>query len=104
MNNVAHINKVVRSAIPKGKPVRILWHETGAGKSRILRVITPAWKTLPRSERNLRVEQVISAKLNDRDRAQIFRVSVLTGEEFNLMREWDPVRYGRPRSSGNGSH
>jgi hypothetical protein len=82
MSATERINKLVRMAIPKSKPVQILWHSTGIGKSQILRIITPAWKSLPRSERILKIQRAIEPSLNEEDRERIFRISVLTKAEL----------------------
>jgi hypothetical protein len=85
MSTTTRINRLVRAAIPKGKPVRIIWYPTGFGKSRILRVVTPAWKTLPRSDRIFKLQQAIEPSLTPKERAQIFRISVLTAQEFKRL-------------------
>src|SRR6266852_6190873 len=85
MSTTAKINKLVRKAIPKGKPARILWYPTGFGKSKILRVVTPAWKSLPRSDRIFKLQQAIEPNLTAKERAEIFRMSVLTSQEFKRL-------------------
>src|SRR5436305_914737 len=87
MSTTARINRLVRQAIPKGKHAKIIWYPTGFSKSRILRVVTPAWKTLPRFRRISKLRQTLDLNLSARERAQIFRISVLTAREFKRLRE-----------------
>ncbi|MEW6302415.1 MAG: hypothetical protein AB1705_03030 [Verrucomicrobiota bacterium] len=87
MSTTARIKKLVKSAIPKGKPFKIAWEPTGLGKSQILRVITPAWKSLPRSQRIMKLQQALDDQLKPQERAHIFRVSVLTDAEWNRLHE-----------------
>src|SRR2546429_9322925 len=91
MSTTDRINKLVRQAIPKGKPARIIWYPTGFSKSRILRVVTPAWKTLPRFQRIFKIQQAIEPNLTRQDRAKIFRISVLTAQEFKRLRQMLPA-------------
>src|SRR5438132_442401 len=90
MNATARINKWVRRAIPDGKPAKIIWYPTGFSKSRILRVVTPAWKKLPRFQRISKLRQTLESNLSARELAQIFRISVLTAQEFKRLREMSP--------------
>src|SRR6266704_3519048 len=90
MSTTDRINKLVRQAIPKGKPAKIIWYPTGFSKSRILRVVTPAWKTLPRFRRLSKLRESLESNLSAQDLAQIFRISVLTAQEFNRLREISP--------------
>lgn len=105
MNSTARINKVVRAALPKGKPARILWLPTGVGKSKILRVITPAWKSLPRSERILRLQQAVETNVQRSDLIHLFRISVMTQDELRTLDPFRPARFRsgkRSRSAGIG--
>src|SRR5438874_5599082 len=92
MKTSARINQLVKTAIPKGKPFRVIWEPTGIGKWRILRVVTPAWKSLPRFERIHRMQQAVEPHLSARERAQIFRFSVLTPGEFKRLAAMLPPR------------
>ncbi|PWU14346.1 MAG: hypothetical protein C5B50_17350 [Verrucomicrobia bacterium] len=90
MNSKARINKLVSEAIPKGKSARIIWTPTGFSKSQILRVVTPAWKTLPRFQRISKLRTTLESNLSATEMAQIFRISVLTAQEFKRLREMLP--------------
>ena len=85
MTATARIHRLVGAAIPKGKPFRVLWQPTGIGKWRILRVVTPAWKSLPRSERIHKIQQAVEPGLTARESAQVFRFSVLTPAELRRL-------------------
>ncbi|MGD1085275.1 MAG: hypothetical protein ABSA47_11080 [Verrucomicrobiota bacterium] len=85
MNTETKVKKLVRQIIPKGKAFRISWVPAGFGRYRVLRVITPAWRTLPRFERILKVQNVISDGLAKNERKHILRVSVLTSNEYKRL-------------------
>src|SRR5437870_11412421 len=104
MSPTARINRLVRQAIPKGKPAKIIWYPTGFSKSQILRVVTPAWKTLPRFQRISKLRQTLEPDLSSQERAQIFRISVLTSREFKRLREMLPPGHlsNTGRSTANG--
>src|SRR5437016_3328361 len=104
MNTTDRINKLVRQAIPKGKPAKIIWYPTGFSKSQILRVVTPAWKTLPRFQRISKLRQTLECDLTPKERSQIFRISVLTAQEFKRLGRMLPPRHqsNSGRNSANG--
>ncbi len=102
MSTTARINKLVRLALPKGKPVKIIWRSTGLANSQTLRVVTPAWKELPRSSRISKLQQAIDSKLSPRERARIFRISVLTPAEFKRLAGIVPQRHLSGRTILNG--
>jgi hypothetical protein len=106
MTTTARINRLVWQAIPKGKPARIIWYPTGFSKSQILRVVTPAWKSLPRFQRISKLRQTLESNLTPRERARIFRISVLTAQEFKRLRAmFPPEQVSHSGSSiANGRH
>ncbi len=85
MSTEAKVKKLVGQIIPKGKPFKISWDRAGFGRYRVLRVVTPAWRTLPRFERILKVQNVISDGLAKNEQKHILRVSVLTAEEYKRL-------------------
>ena len=85
MSTETKIKNLVRGIIPKGKAFKISWHPAGFGGYRVLRVITPAWRTLPRFERILKVQNVISDGLAQNEQKHILRVSVLTANEYKRL-------------------
>jgi hypothetical protein len=86
MNSRPRVEKLVREVLPKGRPAKIYWVATGLGGSHILRVLTPAWKSLPRSERIFRLHEGLEPQLTSAERKKIFRISVLTSEELKRLR------------------
>jgi len=106
MMTTARINKLVKAAIPKGKPFRVIWEPTGLGQWRILRVVTPAWKSLPKFEGVQKVRQAVEPNLSQQERDQIFRFSVLTPVELKRMEEWlrGERRATRRKNGLNGRH
>src|SRR5436853_62993 len=102
MRTTAKINRLVRQALPKGRPARIIWRTTPFAGARTLRVVTSAWKTLPKDERILKLDRAIQPGLSRRERAHIFRISVLTPAEFKRLAGIVPARflYGDARSNG----
>jgi hypothetical protein len=106
MTTSARITRLVKAAIPKGKPFRVIWEPTGIGSWRILRVVTPAWRSLPRSERMLRLREAVEPGLTARERAQVFRFSVLTAAELKRLEAMlpaGPLSASR-RARANGHH
>lgn|ERR1035437_6272846 len=106
MTATARIHRLVRAAIPKGKPFRVIWEPTGIGKWRILRVVTPAWKSLPRFERIHKISQAVEPGLTARERAQLFRFSVLTAAELRRLEAALPAEHfpASRRARANGRH
>jgi len=98
MTTTVRINKLIKAAIPKGTPFKVVWEPTGIGKWRILRVITPAWKSLPRFERIHRLQQAVEPNLSAQVREKILRFSVLTPTELRRLEQM------RPSRSPNGDH
>ena len=106
MSATENVNKVLRQIIPRGQRFRVTWEPAGFSKYRVLRVVTPAWKTQPRFERILKVQKAIDAHLPPKVLDRILRVSVLTADEY---RRWlgivgprRPHRVVRRRRSVNG--
>lgn len=50
-----------------------------------MRVITPAWKKLPVYQRVLKVTEALNHALPSDERSKIFRVSVLTSNEYKKL-------------------
>lgn len=86
------VTQIIRSAIPAGLPYKVSRQKTGIDGTHILRVITPAWKSLPVYQRVLKVTDVLYGKLPPKERAKIFRVSVLTEAEMKRLQGGSPAR------------
>src|SRR5213593_15945 len=93
MSTAAKIDKLVRQALPKGKAAKIIWRSTGVLDSQTLRVVTPAWKTLSRAQRIAKLERALAPNLNAKERARIFRISVLTPEKFKRLAKIVPPQF-----------
>ncbi len=94
MRVTANVNKVLREIIPSGR-FRVTWQPTGLGKYRVLRIVTPAWKSLSRFERILKVQKAIDTQLPAKELENILRVSVLTAEEYKRL--FKGIAVSRPR-------
>ena len=86
MSTEAKIKRLVRSALPKGRPFKLTWQPAGIGRCQVLRVITPAWRTLRRSERSRKIEEALALGLSAKEQKDILFVSVQTAEEYKPMR------------------
>lgn len=111
MSIPAKLKTKVLNALPKSAPSksRILWQPTGIGKTHVLRVVTTAWRTLPRSERIYKLQRAIQPRLTPAELDEIFRISVLTQDEFMELRKNLPrLRHrangvrSKARTSANG--
>jgi hypothetical protein len=85
MSTETKIKKLVKDILPKGKGFQLRWQPVGFGDYRVLRVVTPAWRSLPRFQRILKLQSAITDGLSAKERANILRVSVLTAEEYKKM-------------------
>ena len=86
MSTEAKIKRLIREVIPKGRPFKITWQPAGVGQYHVLNVITPAWRSLRRSERSRKIQKAFDRSLTPRERKYIFFVSVQTPEEYKPMR------------------
>jgi hypothetical protein len=100
MSANANVKKILRQIIPSiaYKKTRVTWQPTGLGKYRVLRIVTPAWKTLPRFNRILKVQKAINAQLPAKELESILRVSVLTAAEYKRLTESMAFPRARRRS------
>ena|ERR1700722_15265371 len=79
------IYSVVQTVLPKGADFRMQVIDSNIGRMKIVRVVTPAWKKLPPSDRIFKIINAANAKLSVTDRKDILRFSVLTPEELKLV-------------------
>ena len=90
------VTTTIKSVLPKGASYRISRERTGLDGMHILRVITPAWKKLPVYKRVLKVTEALNNALSSGERAKIFRVSVLTSDEYKKLQSFSlPARKTR---------
>ena len=105
MSTEAKVKKLVKDVLPKGKAFRLRWQPVGFGRYRVLRVVTPAWRSLPRFQRILKMQSAITGGLSAKERANILRVSVLTADEYKKLHPallLHRSRRARPRRVANG--
>jgi hypothetical protein len=79
------IFSVVQSVLPKGAIFRLRVFDSKIGGMKVVRVVTPAWKNLPPSDRILRILKVANTELSHAERKGILRFSVLTPDELRLL-------------------
>ena len=85
MSTETKVKKLVKDLLPKGKTFRLRWQLVGFGRYRVLRIVTPAWRSLPRFKRILKLQRAITDGLSAKERANILRVSVLTADEYKKL-------------------
>jgi hypothetical protein len=99
MITAARLRLALKTAMPKNRPYRVVLDDTGIAGTKVVRVVTPAWKSLPRFQRAMKVQHILDEHLPKKDLARIFRVSVLTAEEFDEIQKALPQSLsGRPRA------
>jgi hypothetical protein len=79
------IYSVVQTVLPKGADFHMQVINSNIGRMKIVRVVTPAWKKLPPSDRILKIINAANTKLSVTDRKEILRFSVLTPDELKLV-------------------
>ena len=105
MSTETKVKKLVKDLLPKGKAFQLRWQPVGFGRYRVLRVVTPAWRSLPRFQRILKLQSAITDGLSARERANILRVSMLTADEYKKLHPallTRPSRRTRARRVANG--
>lgn len=86
----AKIADAVRTLLPTGD-FKIHVADSRIGKMKIVRVVTPAWKSLRPAERIGKILDALSDKLTARERENILRFSVLTPAEYDTVVKNSPV-------------
>lgn len=79
------VYSVVQTVLPKGVDFRMQVIDSRIGRMKIVRVVTPAWKRLPPSDRILKIINAANTGLSEADRKDILRFSVLTPDELKLV-------------------
>jgi hypothetical protein len=79
------IHSMVQTILPKGANFRLRVMNSKIGGMKVVRVITPAWKRLPPSDRILKILRIADTELTLAERKKILRFSVLTPKEFSLL-------------------
>lgn len=84
-NTFRKIKTAVDALVPAKQEFAIYSSPTGFDKTEVIRVITPAWRTLGKAERIEKVQNAIVPRLEPNERERIFRFSVLTPEEWKSV-------------------
>ncbi len=71
--------------MPKGADFRLQVIDSKIGRMKIVRVVTPAWKTLTTADRILKILKAANSRLSEAERKDILRFSVLTPKELDLV-------------------
>ncbi len=88
----SRIKKLVQAVVPQGQAYKIRLSDSGFDESKVVRVITPAWKRLQRNERILKLLEAQEQFLTEEDRRHILRYSVLTPQEFERHVKESPIK------------
>jgi len=83
---------MVQAVLPRGQTFQVRLSDSGFDDSKIVRVITPAWKRLQRNQRILKFIEAESHFLTPDDRRLILRYSVLTPQEYTRYIEESPIK------------
>ena len=79
------IRFVVQTVLPKGANFRLRVINSKIRGMKVVRVVTPAWKNLPPSDRILKILELANTELSYAERKGILRFSVLTPDELRLL-------------------
>ncbi|MFM2178300.1 MAG: hypothetical protein RL015_2398 [Verrucomicrobiota bacterium] len=88
----SRIKKLVQAVIPRGQNYKIRVSDSGFDESKVVRVITPAWKRLQRHQRILKFLEAEDQFITKEDRRHILRYSVLTPQEFERHVKESPIK------------
>lgn len=89
MNSAFHkkIKSAVDAVVPAAKDFTIYLSPVGYDDLQVVRVITPAWKSLGKAERIARIQNAVLPALDPAERKRIFRFSVLTPREWEKLQD-----------------
>jgi len=83
----AKITRAVERVIPNGQKFHMHVSNSAIGKMKVVRVVTPAWKSQPAAFRITKVLTAVDNALTSREQGKILRVSVLTPDEYRTVVE-----------------
>ncbi len=96
----AKITHAVKTILPKGN-FKVQVADSKIGKMKIVRVVTPAWKSLRPAERIGKVLDAVNGKLTAKEQGGILRFSVLTPDEYKTVVKNSPVSIMKVSHHGN---
>jgi hypothetical protein len=88
----SQIKKLVQAVVPRRQAFQIRLSDSGFDESKVVRVITPAWRRLQRHQRILKLLEAQDQFLSEEDRQHILRYSVLTPQEYKRDIEESPIK------------
>jgi len=80
------VYSLVKTILPKGQKFHLYVVDSNIGNMKIVRVITPAWKSLRPAARIDKVIRMANSGLTANDQKKILRFSVLTPDEYSQIR------------------
>ncbi len=83
---VTVMKQAVRQALPRGQDFQIVSDPTSIAGSYVLRIITPAWKSMSKMDRILKMGEHLMPVIPAKDRKHLFYVSVMTPDEWKEFR------------------
>ena len=81
----AKIAQAVERVIPNGQSFKVYISDSKIGKMKVVRVVTPAWKSRRPAFRISRVLDAVHDELTPTEQKRILRFSVLTPKEYNTV-------------------
>lgn len=76
------ISSAVKRILPPGKSFKLKLADSNIGEMKIVRIITPAWRSLRPAERIGKVIEAVNPQLTPAEQKKILRFSVLTPDEY----------------------
>jgi hypothetical protein len=84
------IGKKIEAALglvrPPIRQFEIFAAETGLDQTYVIRIITSSWANMDKARRIAKMEALFSPALSESERERIFRISVLTPQEWETVR------------------
>jgi hypothetical protein len=76
------IDNIVSETLPKGAKYTLSLTQSGIGDTFIVRIATPAWKTLSPFVRVLKIQNALHRGLTSNERKKILRVNVFSPDQL----------------------
>jgi hypothetical protein len=95
------IEEAIRRTLPKGATCTVSITRSGVQDTVVVRVITSAWKSLPRFVRTLRIQKALQSALTAREQEKVLRVSVFGPEELRRTLFYRSSASGGDRAKRN---
>src|SRR2546430_16639256 len=79
------VDRIVAETLPKGVTYTLSLSKSGINDTFIVRVITPAWKSLSQFLRVLKIQNALQQGLAPHERQKILRVNVFSPEQLKQI-------------------